>query len=1034
MSGEGGRGGFNPGRGGFNPGRGGYGGGRGNYGGRGDFGGGRGDFGGGRGDYGPGGGRGDYGSGRAGYGAGRGGYGNNRAEFVPRGRYSHAAGRGNAGYSGGRGYQGNGYGGFGGSRNFVQGESSGLVGAGSNGNWDNSRYGGNQQRWSTGRGGAMVNRNRGQEAEGSLRGGIDADLLQQTVQAVVAAVTAATKTKDAPVAQAPVVAQASEPVAVAAPVVEAPASEPQQLGMSHVITEGTETDATVKENEGQGATKKKKEDKAGCFRCKKPGHYIDDCPAPFCDICESIHHVTAACHMLNAPKPTAILHGYANEGLMFFELACGVFKAKAENPKLAKVTVEGDTLTIPEIIEQLKKIVPSEKFNWEVFHFKDNIYRVKLPSKLEVQRLKNFGTYICTNKEACLAFDSRSSVEEPLHMLPEVWVRVSGLPSDVRSDYLTLWGVGTLFGKTLDVDMAYTRKNKVLRTKIGCLDHRLIPADSDMFIRRGFYKLRFEVEIEEQSQEVNMVDANNGSDGNNGDSLHRAAASGLVGVGIDALGQQPAIGQVLPDAVSAQHAASRVPSAGRQRPGSADVQSPVAVSSQHAANGLLSDGRQLLSGPADVRSPGDGGPGSSELRKGAAPAAASSPVTQRIQHAGLSRSGHRSTYEAGLGPMIGVRPGGLGSAVYHNAVAHVVSAGVSLSGSLGQSKRGFTKEVLAKETGDVSSLGKKGSVGVASSTVSTARPTMEEVIAFGGIPQPSLDVRTSARLGGQPGGDMLQMEKAMRNAQLRDGASSIGNSLPPKFSIVNMPDDEIMHKAESLGISLGKSEGEVVKTIKGIKLLEEERILTILQNNVEEYVNKEEDPSTFVMSKVSTLCDDLVEDDCIPLDLDDQLEHLNTMTYPWESYQLGSGGDPRFEKELKQLVDYLGHPYPEFFGIPLKAQLGEPPQWDVSTDLRRKLDAPVWETIWFSVTGNTWKEGLDKAMQEAISRLCGQNEDKIKNTRFIYYPRHDSMGRPMTMPPPQPKMNPDEAPQDFRQYKTRRDLDNALASRQAPHP
>ncbi|KAK1678796.1 hypothetical protein QYE76_039644 [Lolium multiflorum] len=65
------------------------------------------------------------------------------------------------------------------------------------------------------------------------------------------------------------------------------------------------------------------------------------------------------------------------------------------------------------------------------------------------------------------------------------------------------------------------------------------------------------------------------------------------------------------------------------------------------------------------------------------------------------------------------------------------------------------------------------------------------------------------------------------------------------------------------------------------------------------------------------------------------------MKYQWESYQLGSGGDLRFEKELKQLVDYLGHPYPEFFGIPLKAQLGEPPRWDVSTDLRRKLDAPM---------------------------------------------------------------------------------------------
>jgi hypothetical protein len=78
-------------------------------------------------------------------------------------------------------------------------------------------------------------------------------------------------------------------------------------------------------------------------------------------------------------------------------------------------------------------------------------------------------------------------------------------------------GVGTLFGKTLEVDMAYTHKNKVLRTKIGCLDHRLIPADSDMFIRRGFYKLRFEVEIDDQNQEVNMEDANNDLDGENGD-------------------------------------------------------------------------------------------------------------------------------------------------------------------------------------------------------------------------------------------------------------------------------------------------------------------------------------------------------------------------------------------------------------------------------------------------------------------------------------------------------------------------------------
>jgi hypothetical protein len=107
---------------------------------------------------------------------------------------------------------------------------------------------------------------------------------------------------------------------------------------------------------------------------------------------------------LNAPKSTATIYGYENEALMIFELPCGAFKAKAENPELAKVTVYGDVMTIPEIIEQLKKIVPSEKFNWEVFHFRDNIFRGKLPSKQEVQRLKNFGTYICTDRESCLTF------------------------------------------------------------------------------------------------------------------------------------------------------------------------------------------------------------------------------------------------------------------------------------------------------------------------------------------------------------------------------------------------------------------------------------------------------------------------------------------------------------------------------------------------------------------------------------------------------------------------------------------------------
>ncbi|KAM0903547.1 hypothetical protein ACQ4PT_018595 [Festuca glaucescens] len=467
MNGDGGSGGFNPGRGAFNAGRGGF-------------------------------------QGRAGYQGrryqGRGGF-QGRAGLQGRG---NAAPRGRQGTvrGGHRAYQGTtDQSGLGRGADFVQGESSGL-GSRNNENqrqaWagnyqrntgynsgNNGGYGGHQQRWQSDRGYQYRPRDNG--ASMQSRAGINADLLQQTVQAVVAAVTAATKDTEPVKGAPPMTATTGGTEKHAMTSVATPNAAPLP---THEGQQNQGTGAKAQDNEGQGPQKKKKEEKSRCFRCKQPGHHIDDCPTPFCDLCESVHHATHACHLHQATKPTAILHGYANEALMFFELACGAFKAKVENPRLAKVTVDGDAMTIPELIDQLKKIVPSDKFNWEVFHFKENIYRVKLPSKQEVQRLKNLGIYICNDRESCLAFDLWSSLEEPMYTLPEVWVRVSGLPSDIRSDYLSLWGVGTLFGKTLDVDMAYTRRNK------------------------GFFKLHFEVEEAFGSHEVDMVKVNNGGDGN----------------------------------------------------------------------------------------------------------------------------------------------------------------------------------------------------------------------------------------------------------------------------------------------------------------------------------------------------------------------------------------------------------------------------------------------------------------------------------------------------------------------------------------
>jgi hypothetical protein len=118
------------------------------------------------------------------------------------------------------------------------------------------------------------------------------------------------------------------------------------------------------------------------------------------------------------------------------------------------------------------------------------------------------------------------------------------------------------------------------------------------------------------------------------------------------------------------------------------------------------------------------------------------------------------------------------------------------------------------------------------------------------------------------------MEKAMKMASLRDESSTSGQSTIPRHSIINIPDSEIARRADHLGISLGNTAGEIGKSVKGLKMVEEERILTFLEKKNNEIENMKEGLETLVMSKVSTLCEDLVDEDDTTLDLDDHLEHL----------------------------------------------------------------------------------------------------------------------------------------------------------------
>ncbi|KAM0902690.1 hypothetical protein ACQ4PT_019144 [Festuca glaucescens] len=259
--------------------------------------------------------------------------------------------------------------------------------------------------------------------------------------------------------------------------------------------------------------KQKNPEKLKCHRCGIVGHFAIDCVTVLCNNCELPGHLDEECPLLDAPKPHMIMYGIGEERLCFFEMPCTKsYKPKMENTRMGMLSVTGGEITIPRIVSQLQRIVPSDQFHWDMRQVGHNVYKVAFPSKAELERLRVFGTFHVPNSAIEFKFDSWTAKIEPNCLLPEIWLRVSGLPPRRKGDFLAVWALGTLFGKTLQVDMKHTRQHGVAMLRIGCIDYTCIPRTQNIFVHDGFYDLTFEVEIPEGDEVMDdaPVDGNDG--------------------------------------------------------------------------------------------------------------------------------------------------------------------------------------------------------------------------------------------------------------------------------------------------------------------------------------------------------------------------------------------------------------------------------------------------------------------------------------------------------------------------------------------
>jgi hypothetical protein len=279
------------------------------------------------------------------------------------------------------------------------------------------------------------------------------------------------------------------------------------------------------ENQTKGKKKAKKE---SCYRCGSNGHLFSECTAVLCEYCEQVGHNPDEYHLLSAPKPQIILHGISDEKLMFFECpTTKSYRPKLKSTRLGLLSVTGGELSTPAIVAQLQRLVPVENFAWECRQVGHNVFKVTFPDREEIERLARFGTFQVPNSRIQLTFEQCVSSMEPISKLPEIWILMSGIPQRRIGDFLAMWSLGTLFGKTLKVDMKYTREKGVLRILVGCLDFKRIPAKKNIFIGDGFYDISFEVEIQRDLEMVAAANpgeepSDNDGHGNNGDSTSKS--------------------------------------------------------------------------------------------------------------------------------------------------------------------------------------------------------------------------------------------------------------------------------------------------------------------------------------------------------------------------------------------------------------------------------------------------------------------------------------------------------------------------------
>ncbi|KAK1644768.1 hypothetical protein QYE76_062573 [Lolium multiflorum] len=281
----------------------------------------------------------------------------------------------------------------------------------------------------------------------------------------------------------------------------------------------------------KAATKGKKA--VWCSKCSDRSHATKDCKVKhFCYFCDKIAHPTLRCPVLRAPHPSAYVTGAGLLETYFTAIPDSVVNdalAPSQSP-VALVVVVGDVVPADVIAKQVaRRCSDRPGWKWEAVPSDELRFLISVPSFEDLDRVDGIQVAV-PGFSSTMSISAWQSSEVPHKFeLHKVWLHVDGVPHTLRH-FLGLWAVGSLLGKTVDVDLLSLRRRAVVRIQVAMIDAKVLEKisdsrkiiKSDVVVKLKAFEFRFRREPEDYVPEPDFIpliwikkdDADDDGDGN----------------------------------------------------------------------------------------------------------------------------------------------------------------------------------------------------------------------------------------------------------------------------------------------------------------------------------------------------------------------------------------------------------------------------------------------------------------------------------------------------------------------------------------